>query len=83
LTPVKLTALFISRKRTICISSIHGLLCIELSYVYFRYVVCIVLLCVYCCLTYFSCRSAGYKTVSGKFCYQPPRHRFFLVSLCL
>jgi len=36
------------------------LLCIGLlSYVYFCYLMCIVLLCAYCCLTYFSCRTAG------------------------
>jgi len=61
-----------------------GLLCIELlSYVYFCYLMCIVLLCVYCWLTYFSCRIAVWKSVSGRSCDRPPRHRFFLVSLCL
>ena len=60
------------------------LLCIALlSCVYFCYLMCIVLLCVYCCLTYFSCRIAGQKPVFGRSCYRPPRHRFFLVSLCL
>ena len=38
-----------------------------------------VVLCVYCC-SYFRCRTAGQKSVS---CDQPPRHRFFFVSLCL
>jgi len=37
-----------------------GLLCIQLlSYVYFCYLMCIVLLCVYRFVTYFSCRIAG------------------------
>jgi hypothetical protein len=31
----------------------------------------------------FSCRIAGYKSVSGRSCDRPLRHRFFLVSLCL
>ena len=34
-------------------------------------------------IQYFSCRIAGQKSVSGRFCDRPPRHRFFLVSLCL
>ena len=52
-------------------------------------VVCIVVilcvfavLCVYCCF-YFRCRTAGKKSVFGRSCDRPPRHRFFLVSLCL
>ena len=32
---------------------------------------------------YFRCRTASYKSVSGRSCDRPPRHRFFLVSLCL
>ena len=39
-------------------------------------------LCVYCCF-YFRCRTAGQKSVFGRSCDRPPRHRFFLVSLCL
>ena len=39
-------------------------------------------LCVYCCF-YFRCRTAGCKSVFGRFCDRPPRHRFFLVSVCL
>ena len=39
-------------------------------------------LCVYCCF-YIRRRTAGYKSVFGRFCDRPPRHRFFLVSLCL
>ena len=39
-------------------------------------------LCVYCCF-YFRCRTAGSKSVLGRSCDRPPRHRFFLVSLCL
>ena len=33
--------------------------------------------------SYFRCRTAGWKSVSGRCCDRPPRHRFFLVSLCL
>ena len=40
------------------------------------------LLCAYCSF-YFRCRTAGYKSVFGRTCDRPPRHRFFLVSLCL
>jgi len=37
--------------------NVAGLLCIVLlSCMYLCYHMCIVLLCVYCCLTYFSCR---------------------------
>jgi hypothetical protein len=32
---------------------------------------------------YFSYRTAGYRSVSGRYCDRPSRHRFFLVSLCL
>ena len=38
--------------------------------------------CVHCC-SYFRFRTAGYKSVFGRSCDRPPRHRFFLVSLCL
>ena len=41
-----------------------------------------VVLCVYCCF-YFRCRIAGQKSVFGRSCDRPPRHRLFLVSLCL
>jgi len=44
----------------------------------------IVVLCVHCCFfSYFRCRTAGQKSVLGRSCDRPPRHRFFLVSLCL
>jgi len=36
----------------------------------------------YCC-SHFRCRTAGCKSVSRRSCGRPPRHRFFLVSLCL
>jgi len=32
---------------------------------------------------FFRCRTAGYKSVFGRSCDRPYRHRFFLVSLCL
>jgi len=35
------------------------------------------------CRSYFRCRTAGYKSISGRSCNRPPRHRFFLVFLCL
>jgi len=41
-----------------------------------------VIICVYCCF-YFRCRTAGQKSVFGRSCDRPSRHRFFLVSLCL
>ena len=64
--------------------------CCYLSCVYCcSCVVCIVvILCVfavlfvYCCF-YFRCRTAGYKSIFRRFCERQPRHRFFLVSLCL
>jgi len=31
---------------------------------------------------YFKCRTAGYRSVFGRSCDRPSRHRFFLVSLC-
>jgi hypothetical protein len=43
-----------------------------------------VVLCVHCCfMFYFRCRTAGWKSVLGRSCDRPPRHRFFSVSLCL
>ena len=52
------------------------------SYVYSLYLMCI--RCTMCVLLfYFRCRTAGQKSVSGRSCDRPPRHRFFLVSLCL
>ena len=51
-------------------------LCVLLSsYVYLLYYVCIAVF-------YFRCPTAGYKSVFGRSCNRPPRHRFFLVSLC-
>ena len=41
-----------------------------------------VVLCVYC-FFYFKCRTAGYRSVLGRSCDRPTRHRFFLFSLCL
>ena len=41
-----------------------------------------VVLCVYCCF-YFRSRTADQKSVFGSSCDRPPRHRFFLISLCL
>ena len=41
-----------------------------------------VVLRVYCCF-YFRCWTTGQKSVFGRSCDRPPRHRFFLVSLCL
>jgi len=51
-------------------------------------VMCCCLLCIFCTMCamlffYFRCRTAGYKSVFGRSCDRPPRHRFFLVSLCL
>ena len=74
----------------ICPACILVILCVfALSYVYLLFLICIcctlcvfVVLCVYCC-SYFRCRTAGQKSVSGRSCDRPPRHRVFLVSLCL
>ena len=53
-------------------------LCVLLSsYVYLLYCVGIAV------FFNFGCRTAGYKSVFGRSCDRPPRHRFFLVSLCL
>jgi hypothetical protein len=58
-----------------------GLLWIEfLSYVYFCYLMCIVLLCV-CIAVLLVAGLLAIKSVSGRSCDRPPRHRFFLVSL--
>jgi len=46
------------------------------------FVVLCVCVCVCSCF-YFRCRTAGYKSVFGRSCDWPSRHRFFLVSLCL
>ena len=52
-------------------------LCVLLSsYVYLLYYVCIAVF-------QFRCRTAGQKSVFGRSCDLPSRHRFFLVSLCL
>jgi len=64
--------------------------CCELSCVHCcSCLVCIVVIlcvfaviCVYCCF-YSRCRTAGYKSVFGSSCDRPPRHKFFLGSLCL
>jgi hypothetical protein len=46
--------------------NVVDLSCIELlSYVYYFYLMCIVLLCVYCCLAYFSCRMLARSQYPG------------------
>ena len=50
------------------------LVCIFLSYVYLLY---------FFFLIYFRRRTAGQRSVFGRSCDRPPRHRFFLFSLCL
>ena len=67
----------------ICLACIVVILCV------FVYLICIcctlcvfVVLCVHCC-SYFRCRTAGQKSVSGRSCDRPPRRRFFSFSLCL
>ena len=53
------------------------ILCVLLSsYVYLLYYVCIAVF-------YFRCRTTGEKSVFGRSCNRSPRHRFFLVTLCL
>ena len=75
----------------ICLSHLYQLylMCICCTLCVSVYLICIsctlrvfVVLCVYCC-SYFRCRTAGQKSISGKSCDRPPRYRFFLVSLCL
>jgi len=52
-------------------------LCVLLSsYVYLLYYVCIAVFTL-------DAGTAGYKSVFGRSYDRPPRHRFFLVSLCL
>ena len=75
---------------SICLACIFVILCVfVLSYVYLLYLTCIccalyvfVVLCAHCC-SYFRCRTAGQKSLFGRSCDRLPRHRFFLVSLCL
>ena len=52
------------------------LMCVVISCVF-------VVLCGHCFFFYFRCRTAGYKSVFGRSCDRPSRHRFFLVSLYL
>ena len=60
----------------ICLACIVVILCVfVVPYVYLLYYV-------YCCY-YFRCRTADQKSVSRRSCDWPPRHRLFLVSLCL
>ena len=71
---IKLQLVIVTRL-AVCIVVV--VLCVLLSsYVYLLYCVCIAVF-------YFRCRTAGYKSVLGKSCDRPPRHRFFSVSLCL
>jgi len=59
------------------------LVCIVVSYLVCIVVICVfAVLCVYCCF-YFRFQTAGWKSVFRRSCDRPPRHRFFLVSLCL
>jgi len=50
--------------------------CVLLFYMYLLYYVFIVF------FFYFKCRTAGYRSVLGRSCDRPSRHRFFLVSVC-
>ena len=56
---------------------------LDMYYVCIACTMCVLfVLCAYCCF-YFRRRTAGYKSVFGRSCDRPPRHRFFLVSPCL
>ena len=64
--------------------------CIVVACVYCCCLVCVLILCVFVYYVsiavfffYFRCRTAGQKSIFGRSCERPPRHRFFLVSLCL
>ena len=64
---------FVSYVYLLYLTYICCILCVfVVSYMYLLYYMC-----------YFRCRTAGQKSVSGRSCDRPPRHRFFLVSLCL
>ena len=64
--------------RCICL-----LLCVFVVLRCICFTVCVFfVLCVYC-YSYLICRTAGQKSVSGRSCDRPPRHRFLSVSLCL
>ena len=56
---------------------------LQLSCVYCCHVMCIC--CTMCVLLifYFRCWATGQKSISRRSCDRPPRHSFFLVSLCL
>ena len=67
----------------ICLACIVFIFCVFVYLICICFTLCVfVILCVYCC-SYFRCRTAGQKSVSGRSCDRPPRHRFFLVSLFL
>ena len=60
----------------------YGYCCSWLVYVV---IVCVFVVLFFVCfltLLYFKFRTAGYRSVLGRFCDRPSRHRFFLVSLC-
>ena len=76
---------FLSSQRVYCcrvcivavVCIVVVVLCVLLSYVYLLY---------YVGITFFftlRCRTVGQKSVFGRSCDRPSRHRFFLVSLCL
>jgi len=81
LSPVKVTALFISRKKTICNSSVLGFYVLNYYLMFIFVTSCMLFYCVSIALL--DCQIAGFKSVSGRSCDRPPRHKFFLVSLCL
>jgi len=76
----------VNKVALICISALIGFLRIPVTSVH-RYedkavkFVVFVVICVYF-FFYFKCRTAGYRSVLGRSCERPSRHRFFLVSLC-
>jgi hypothetical protein len=62
-----------------CVSCCSCLGCIVVVVLYYGCTVAIlcvlIVLCAYCCL-YFRCRTADWKSVFGRSCDRPPRHRF-------
>jgi len=84
---IHLERTFVTIYVTVCVFCCFRVLLVDRVYCC-SCLVCVVILCVFVvlcghCFFFFRCRTAGKKLVFRRSCDRPPRHKFFLVSLCL
>ena len=77
----RIDARYVWEGKTVCVVCLYIYVCkcIKMLSCYRMCICCTVCMAFF----YFRCRTAGQKSVFGRFCDRPSRHRLFLISLCL